>query len=160
MGAITMIPVQLSFWQLHMSRGHLWVAPALHCTALHCTALRCTVLHCTAPHRTVLDFTALHHWTAPAGGAGEGLFTVRSVQPGELVAYFAGLLVEEGRGQASDYAINWQVAVVSAGSFYPVPAFVICQIEWILSVLSCLKVYPVSAFVLCQIVFSVSICPV
>ena len=64
MGAITMIPPQLSFWQLHMSRGQLWVAPALHCTSLHCTALHCTALQCNAMHITAHNCNELHCFTA------------------------------------------------------------------------------------------------
>ena len=41
-------------------------------------------------------------------GAGRGLFSSRPVREGELVAYFAGLTVEEGDAADSEYAINWE----------------------------------------------------
>jgi len=41
-------------------------------------------------------------------GAGGGLFSARSVREGELVAYFAGVTVEEGDAGDSEYAINWE----------------------------------------------------
>ena len=41
-------------------------------------------------------------------GAGGGIFSSRPVREGEVVAYFAGLTVEEGDAGDSEYAINWE----------------------------------------------------
>ena len=41
-------------------------------------------------------------------GAGRGLFSSRSLREGDIVAYFAGLTVEERGAGNSEYAINWE----------------------------------------------------